>query len=82
MKSIDATSLTIKTKEGSLAPRYTEEVKELITNIAVITKEGMQSNKPLVDLQLTDAEGNQYFTALSGAILINLAAAIKGAGGE
>lgn len=82
MKSIDATSLTIKIKEGSLAPRYADGEKELITNVAIITKEGMQSNKPLVDLQLTDAEGNQYFTALSGAILINLAAVIKGVGGE
>lgn len=76
MKSEEATSLKIQFVDGSLAPRYTEETKELILDTAVITTKGMTSGEPLVDLQLHDADGNKYFTALTGNLFINLAVAI------
>lgn len=73
-----ATQLTIELKPGSYVPRYTPKTKELRADKAVITENGMESKLPLVDFQLTDEQGNTYFFALTGRILINLAAAIRG----
>ena len=71
--------LNIKINPGDFAPRYANEVKQLELKTAVITTEGMASGSPLVDLQLVDADGNEYFTMSSGAIFQALAQAIAGA---
>ena len=71
-------NLSIEIKEGNLAPRYTEKTKQLTATKAVITEKGMESGLPLVDIQLTDADGNEYFFMLTGRLFNGLSAAIKG----
>ena len=45
---------------------------------AVITEQGMQSDTPLVDFQMTDAAGTTYFAVLTGDLVLGLSDAIKG----
>jgi len=70
--------LPIKIVEGSLAPRYEETVTELKNIKAVITRHGMASGLPLVDLQFTDEEGKEYFTMISSNLISMLAGAVAG----
>ena len=44
----------------------------------IITEKGMESGLPLVDLQLIDKDGKKHFVAVSGRILLTIAAAIRG----
>ena len=69
--------LKIEFVKGNVAPRYTNE-KQLEIKKAVITEKGMQSGFALVDIQLTDSEGKEYFFMTSGQIMNALTAAIKG----
>lgn len=69
--------LKIKLIQGNVAPRYTEE-KQLEIKQAVITENGMESGFPLIDFQLTDNEGKEYFCMASGQVINTLSAAIKG----
>jgi len=78
MKQEDVTQLTIEIKDGTIAPRYKEDDVELTIDKAVITEKGMESNLPLIDFQMTDADGKVHFAALSGRLILSLAAAIKG----
>ena len=78
MENKDATTLNIQLVEGDFAPRYKEGDIEVTIDKAVITEKGMQSELPLVDLQMTDKDGNVYFTALSGRLFNMLSSAIKG----
>jgi len=78
MKNSDVNQIHIQIAEGNEAPRYQPTTKELVINTAVITKEGMESGMPLVDFQMTDAEGKEYFTALSARVLCALAEVVKG----
>lgn len=71
-------TLNIKIKEGNLAPRYPVEVKQLTANTAVITENGMANGLPVVDIQMTDEEGNEYFFMLTGKLFNGLSAVIKG----
>lgn len=72
--------LTVEIIDGKLAPRYPITTKELEVTKAVITTQGTISNAPIVDLQLRDKEGNEFFIAMTGGIFMNLGAAIAGAG--
>lgn len=69
--------LIISIIKGKDAPRYTGGVTELATLKAVITENGMESNRPLVDLQFTDKYGNEYFTMISGALIAMLGDKVK-----
>ena len=71
--------LTIEIIDGKIAPRYHTNVRELMANKAVITSQGTVNDNPIVDIQMSDANGNEYFFSLTGAIFQNLAAAIEGA---
>lgn len=71
-------SLEINLLKGSVAPRYEAKIKELKIKKAVVTENGMQSNRPLVDLQLEDSLGNKFYAVLSGGLCQNLGAAIDG----
>lgn len=72
-------TLSIKLNPGSIAPRYEEgKTKELTVKTAVITEQGMASRLPLVDMQMEDAEGNQYFFMITGKLINALSASIKG----
>jgi hypothetical protein len=73
-----STSLNIELVKGNTAPRYTTDWKQLNLDKALITEEGMESKLPLVDLQLTDSDGNTHFTMVSGRIILALAEAIQG----
>ena len=73
-----ATNLNIKLVEGNVAPRYAEGTIELNIETAVITEKGMASDLPLIDFQITDDKGRVYFAALTGRVVLVLAAAIKG----
>ena len=70
--------LDIKLNPGNVAPRYNlEETKELYPMKAIITENGMESGLPLIDIQMQDKEGNQYFFAISGRLINGLSSAIK-----
>ena len=73
-----SSSLVIKINPGSVAPRYTEETKQLIAETAVITEKGMQNGLPMIDIQMKDTEGNEYFFMLTGRLFQMLGKAIDG----
>lgn len=64
--------------DKKIAPRYTDATKRLELKEAIITEMGMESDLPLVDLKLTDSDGNEYFAMVSGGLLNGLSASIKG----
>jgi len=75
----DVTTLEIELNDGKVAPRYKpNEVKELIAKKAIITEKGTMSDLPIVDIQLVDHEGKNYFFCLSGRIFQGLAASVSG----
>lgn len=63
--------------QGSEAPRYTTEI-ELSADKVVITEQGMESNLPLVDIQMADKDGNKYWVPLSGRIINVISSTVKG----
>jgi len=67
-----ASELPISIVHGKEAPRYHIDVKELTITRAVITAHGMESGRPLVDIQMTDKFGRIYWTAISGALVAML----------
>lgn len=71
-------SIAIKIVEGGVAPRYNpEQTKQLEARVAVITENGMQSGLPVVDIQMVDAEGNEYFFMVTGRIFNSVTDIIK-----
>lgn len=70
--------LPIKIEPGNTAPKYEHPTKELKIELAVITEKGMESGLPIVDFQLVDEQGNKYFAATTGKLMIMLAGAIQG----
>lgn len=73
------TSVEINLVEGSIAPRYEASSTELVLKKAVITKKGMASGLPLVDIVMQDSKGNEYFFMASGRIMNMIASAVRGA---
>jgi hypothetical protein len=73
-----ASQLSISLVPGDVAPRYLPISKELVIQKAVITEKGTEGNLPLVDLVLKDDDGNEFYTMVTGRIILGLAAAIKG----
>jgi hypothetical protein len=72
-------SLEIKLNPGDMAPRYDPvTTKQLTAHTAIITEQGMESGLPLVDIQMTDDEGNHYFFMIPGRLINGLSAMIKG----
>jgi len=78
MKQEDVTQLVIEIKEGDTAPRYKEGDVEVTIDKVVITEAGMGSGLPLIDFQMTDADGKIHFAALSGRVVNMISSAIKG----
>jgi hypothetical protein len=74
------TQLSIELLQGNFAPRYSKEVSErkLDCKKVVITENGMVSGLPLVDFQLVDKDGNEYFFAITGRLVNMISAAIRG----
>lgn len=70
--------LSIEIIQGSTAPRYTEKVTELSASKAVVTEQAMESGLPLVDIRMTDKDGNEYWVPLTGRIVNMISAAVKG----
>lgn len=70
--------VSIELIQGTEAPRYANGEKELSADKVVITEQGMESGLPLVDIQMTDKEGNKYWVPVSGRIMNTISAAIKG----
>lgn len=70
--------LAIEILAGNVAPRYDTDITQLTAQKAVITQHGMESGMPILDLQFTDADGNQYFTMISGNIVTMLCGAMAG----
>ena len=64
--------------QGTEAPRYTNGEKELSADKVVITEQATESNLPIVDIQMTDKDGNKYWVPLSGRIINMVSAAVKG----
>ena len=73
-----STAITVRSLAGKVAPRYKSNIIETKCKDVVITEKGMESDLPLVDFQLTDNYGNQYYLPLSGRHILNIAGAIKG----
>ena len=72
-------NLNIKLNPGHVAPRYDPgETKQLEVQTAVITEQGMVSGFPLVDIQMKDSDGNEYFFMIPGRLINSLSAAIHG----
>lgn len=69
--------VSIELIQGTEAPRYTTE-KELSADKVIITEQGMESGLPLVDIQMTDKDGNKYWVPISGRIMNTISAAIRG----
>jgi hypothetical protein len=73
------TSLAIELVDGSLAPRYEPSKVEMLSlDKAVITERGTEGGLPLVDFQMTSIDGKEYFFAVTGRLVLSLAAAIRG----
>jgi len=75
--------MKIQILEGNVAPRYTARIIKTAVDNVVVTEEGMKrpgtkKGFPLVDFQLSDDYGNNYYLAVTGSHLLMLAAAIKG----
>lgn len=72
-------NLNIKFIPGDVAPRYEpSKVKQLHAHTAVITERGMESGLPVVDIQMRDDEGNEYFFMTTGRLINGISGAIKG----
>jgi len=71
-------NLTIKFEQGDIAPRYTDKVKQLEVHTAIVTEKGMVGGKPLVDFQIKDTDGNEYFFMITGSLCQMLGKAIDG----
>jgi len=79
LKQLVDGQLDIKLNPGNVAPRYEpDKVKQLQPHTAIITEQGMESGLPLVDIQMKDDQGNDYFFMISGRLINGLSAAIKG----
>jgi len=75
----DTNMLTIELLPGKIAPRYNpKEVKELAIKKVIVTEKGTEGDLPIVDFQLEDADGNRYFTMITGRLMNQLAAAMRG----
>lgn len=74
----NANIMPIEFVSGNIAPRYEESVKRLLVKQVIVTENGMQSGFPLIDFQLIDDEGNEYFYMATGKNCQMLAAAIAG----
>lgn len=72
------TQLHIKLQPGDLAPRYPSNVSPLDCQDVVITERGTASGLPLVDFRFKDDQGREFFFAVTGRLVISLAAAIRG----
>lgn len=59
------------------APYYMKETSVKITKVLVV-KEGTESGKPTVDLQLEDDKGNKYIALTTGALIDALASVVRG----
>lgn len=70
--------LKIKFVEGNKAPRYNASVCQLFVKQSIITEKGMESDLPLIDFQLTDEFGREYYMAISGRLINMLSASIRG----
>lgn len=71
-------SVSIKLVPGKIAPRYTDNEKQLDLKEVVITEQGTEGDLPLIDFILTDAEGKEYFFMVTGRIVAGIAHAISG----
>lgn len=71
-------SVSLELIRGSIAPRYPQSIKELTITNVVITEQGTQGGWPIVDLQMVDSNGNEYFAMVTGQIVNTISAAIKG----
>jgi len=60
------------------APHYGKEFKMLKLKKCALVGKGTKSGKSTVDLQLTDAMGNQYLVVTTGAVIQSLATTING----
>lgn len=73
------TTLTIKIIEGHVAPRYdTKVTKEIEIINAVVTEKGTNKHLPVVDFQMKDKMGNEYFAAITARHILCLAEVIQG----
>ena len=71
--------IKIKINAGDKSPRYCpNSVDQVGIEQVVITERGMQSGLSLIDLQMIDKDGKKHFVAVSGRILLTIAAAIRG----
>lgn len=73
-----ASQVAITLIPGKLAIRYPETSKHLVLDSVAITENGTESNLPLVDFVLKDAEGNKYYVMATGRIVNLISAAVKG----
>lgn len=72
-----ASEILISVVEGQIAPRYSEDFKEFELKNVIITTQGMESGRPLVDLVLVDKEDNKIFAMVSGRLIAQIGDKVK-----
>ncbi|MCH9712722.1 MAG: hypothetical protein K0U20_08880 [Proteobacteria bacterium] len=78
IKFSESNTLEIRLINGKDAPRYSADIKKLSIDTLVITEKGTEGDLPIVDLQLTDADGNKFFACVTGRIFLSSAEVIQG----
>ncbi|MEO0797465.1 MAG: hypothetical protein AAFX93_20115 [Verrucomicrobiota bacterium] len=74
-------SLNIKVADSvDSAPNYNQEGNWTAVTLhsCLVVPNGTQLGKPTVDLQLTDKQGKKYVAMITGDLLIQAGAVIKG----
>ena len=67
--------------DPSKAPNYAEDtpdVRTVVIHTVVVVGKGTVNGKATVDFNIRDLEGNEYVAMLTGALVQQLALAIKG----
>lgn len=63
--------------DKKVAPRYTVQEDHLLLYESVITEMGTESELPVVDFLLVDAEGKKHYAFITGRVLQAIVAQIQ-----
>lgn len=81
-KDMISTSLAIEVQPVHNAPKYGEDFKIVRATKAIVVPNGTVTNKPTVDLQLVDADGNKYVAMITRSLAVMLGKIVAVNGGE
>lgn len=75
-------NLAVEIRTVADAPVYDESYKIVRAVKAIVVPNGTVTNKPTVDLQIVDADGNKYVAMITGSLAVMLGKIVAANGGE